>query len=272
MISDLDETIKQLLIKEGAFDPAEVDINFEMPDREWSASVSKPTISVYLYDMRENKQLRTTEWSVAKDAKGNITRKKTPSRVDFSYLVTVWTNDIADEHRLLFRVLLTLFRYPELPEEMLSGQLVGQQYPIKTITAQPDGLFSNPADFWSALDNEIKPSLNYVVTLPLDTDLAFTAPMVRTKIIEVKPQDTDAEVLIQVAGIVHEAGKPTQGIPEAEVVAKEASMSAVTDDQGRYSFPKIAAGKHTFQVLVSGRKVHEAAVTIPGNNYDLEVK
>ena len=271
MISDLDEAIKQVLIEKGAIDPAEVDINFEMPNREWSASVSKPTVNLYLYDVRENHQLRGTEWAVTKDENGRATRRKNPSRVDIAYIITVWTNDIADEHRLLWHVLLTLFRYPELPEEVLSGQLVGHSYPIKAVTGQPDGLFNNPADFWSALDNEIKPSISYVVTLPLDTDMAFVAPVVTTKIIDYKPPDADAERLVQVAGMVHEAGKPTQGIPEAKVVAKEAGMTTVTDDQGRYSFPKITAGKHTFQVLVSGKKVGEKSVTIPGTSYDLEV-
>jgi hypothetical protein len=58
MISDINETIKQLLIKQGGLDPATVDIDFQTPDREWSASISKPTINVYLYDIRENHKLR----------------------------------------------------------------------------------------------------------------------------------------------------------------------------------------------------------------------
>jgi hypothetical protein len=272
MISDLDESIKELLIKQGLLDPAEIDIKFEMPNREWSASISKPTVNIYLYDIRENHQLRGTEWMLTKDENGKATRKKTPSRIDIAYLITVWTSDIADEHRLLYQVLLTLFRYPELPEEVLSGQLIGQSCPIKVATAQPDGLFNNPADFWSALDNEIKPSINYVVTLPLDTEIAFTAPIVTTKIIDYKKPDAEVERLVQVAGIVHEAGKPTQVIPKARVVAKEAGMTTVTDEQGKYSFSKITEGKYTFQVLVSDKKVYEASVTIPGASYDLEVK
>ena len=271
MIIDLNETIKQILIKKGALDPVEVDISFETPDREWSASISKPTVNLYLYGIRENHELRGTEWFVEKDRNGIATRKKNPSRIDLSYLITVWTNDIEDEHRLLWHTLLTLFRYPELPEELLSGQLTGQQYPIKTTTAQPDG-FRDPADFWTALDNELKPSINYMVTLPLDLDVAFTAPLVKTKVVEVKPPEAAAERLVQVAGVVHEAGKPTQGIAKATVVAREARMTAKTDDQGRYSFPKLPEGKHTFQVLVSGKKVQETQITIPSASYDLEVQ
>jgi hypothetical protein len=271
MITDLNETIKQILIKKGALDPGEVDINFETPDREWSASLSKPTINLYLYDIRENHELRGLEWFVEKDRNGIATRKKNPSRMDLSYLITVWTNDIEDEHRLLWNTLLTLFRYPELPEELLSGQLAVLQYPVKTVTAQPDGLFSNPADFWAALDNELKPSINYVVTLPLDLDMAFMAPMVRTKTLKFKAPDTGIEQLVQVAGMVHETGKPAQGIAGARVVAKEARMTTETDDQGHYSFAKLPEGKQTLQVLVSGKMVKEASVAIPSANYDLEV-
>jgi hypothetical protein len=271
MITDLDETIKQLLIQKGALEPAEVDISFETPKREWSASISKPTVNLYLYDIRENHELRGMEWSVQKDKNGVATRKKNPSRIDLSYLITVWTNDVEDEHRLLWHMLLTLFRYPELPDELLAGQLAGHFYPIQATIAQPDGPFNKPADFWTALDNELKPSINYVVTIPLDTDMAFTAPLVKTKIIEVKPPDTEAERLVQVAGMVHETGRPTQGVPQATVVAKEVRMTAKTDDEGRYSFPRLPMGDHIFQVLVSGKEVRETSITIPSKSYDLEV-
>ena len=270
MISELNESIKELLTKRGLLDPAEVDIKFDMPSRSWSASISKPTVNVYLYDVRENLQLRGTEWTVTRDENGKATRKKSPGRVDVAYLITVWTSDIADEHSLLWHVLRTLSKYPDLPRELLSGELAGQDYPIRTSTAQPDGLFNNPADFWSALDNEIKASINYVVTLPLDTDVAFTAPVVTTKTVDYRPLDAAAERLVQIAGTVHKKGKPAEGIPDVRVVAKEAGMTTLTDAQGRYSFAKITEGKHTFQVLVAGKKVHEAPLVIPSASYDLE--
>jgi hypothetical protein len=271
MLNGLDETIKQLLVKKGAVDTGVIDISFEMPDREWSASLSKPTINIYLYDIRENHKLRGTEFSITRDENGNTTRKKNASRIDISYLVTVWTNDIADEHRLLWHVLATLFRYQELPEEIFSGQLLQKKYPIIAACAQPDGLFNNPSDFWSALDNEIKPSINYVVTLPLDIDIAFTAPMVRTKILEFKPPDANAESFIQVTGLVYETGMPAQGISQAKVLVKEAGMTAVTDSQGYYRFSRLSSGKYNFQVSVPGKKSRDIPITVPGNNYDLEI-
>ena len=271
MISELDDTIKQLLVKKGAFDPAEVDISFETPDREWAASISKPTVSVYLYDVRENHQLRGTEWTIETNARGIATRKKNPTRVDLSYLVTVWTNDINDEHALLWHVMGTLFRYPTIPDDVLVGRLAQQDCPIVTTTAQPDGYLKSPADFWGALNNDLKPSVNYVVTLPLDLDMAFTAPVVRTKTVRVKHPDSAEREIVQVAGLVRQTGKPDSIVAGARIIAREAGMSTETDNEGHYLFATLWQGKHTFQVIVPGKKTVEAPITIPSPSYDLEV-
>jgi hypothetical protein len=271
MIPELDEAIKQLLIQKGKLDPGEIEISFETPDRQWSASISKPRINLYLYDIRENHNLRGTEWMVNRDGNGNTSRKKNPSRIDLSYLVTVWANDVADEHRLLWHVLLTLFRYPEIPREVLPDQLKQQELPLRTTTAQPDGLFNKPADFWSALDNEIKPSINYIVTMSLDIEMEFTASMVRTKQVKFSPPGAESEQWLQIVGLIHESGKPALGVAGARIVSRETGMSVESDSEGRYSFPRINAGKHTLQVTAKGRKVSETTVQVPGGNYDLEI-
>jgi len=74
MITDLDETTKQLLIKEMPIENNEVDIKFDLPKREWAAKLSRPTINLYLYDIRENTELRRNEWVVERDDNGRATR------------------------------------------------------------------------------------------------------------------------------------------------------------------------------------------------------
>ena len=189
MINDLDESIKQLLIKKVPLKPSEVDISFQIPNREWTASVSKPTVNLYLYDIRENCELRAYEWNVERNNDRTATKRQAPLRMDLSYLVTAWTNDVGDEHRLLWRVLATLSRHSSFPEELLQGKLKEQDLEIRTSTAQPDGLFKNPADFWSALDNQIKPSINYMVTVPLDLEMMETAPVVLGKELRMKQRE-----------------------------------------------------------------------------------
>ncbi len=271
MINDLDDTIKQLLIKNGKLDQGEVDIRFETPAREWSASLSRPTINLYLYDIRENHELRGTEWIIERNGNNTATRRKNARRINLSYLVTVWTNNIEDQHALLWRVLSTLIRYPVIPHESLFGQLSKQEYPIIANTAQPDGLFANPADFWAALDNEIRPSFNYVVTLPMDPEQVFTSSIARTSSLSVNRPETEPEILTAIFGSVHLKGQPDKVIPSAVVLAQEANMTAVTDEKGLYSFTRIPSGKQTFQVTIPGGKPQSFTLTVPGKSYDIEV-
>ena len=58
MIADLDETIRQLIVKELPIRNNEIDIAFDQPKREWSARLTKPTINLFMYDLRENVQYR----------------------------------------------------------------------------------------------------------------------------------------------------------------------------------------------------------------------
>ena len=272
MINDLDESIKQLLIKEEAFDPAEVDVTFDVPDQEWSASISRPTVNIYLYDLRENHQLRSYDWTVERNKDRTATKKKAPLRSDISYLVTVWTKHVQDEHRLLGRLLVALSRHPVIPQDVLQGDLKGLEYSIYASTAQPDGLFKNPADFWSALDNRIKPSINYVITIPVDLEIALTSPIVSTKTIEIKQRGEEkAEEIVQVGGIVHEKGKPDVGIAHTIVIVKEVGMTAKTDTTGKYTFPKLQQGNYTFQAVIEGKPAKEFKITIPSDNYNIEL-
>jgi hypothetical protein len=272
VINDLDETIKYLLTKEVPLEPSAVDISFEAPDREWTTRISKPTVNIYLYDLRENHELRSYEWTVEHNHNNTATKKKAPPRVDLSYLVTVWAKHIIDEHRLLASILAALIRHTVLPDQMLQGVLKDIAYPIHASTAQPDGLLKNPADLWTALDNLLKPSINYVVTLPLELDIALTAPIVVTKTIEVKEVGKEgAEQLVQIGGIVHSKGQLEAGIANARVIVKEVRMTAITDSNGRYSFPKVARGNYTLQVLVANKPAKETRLVVPSDNYNLEL-
>ena len=271
MISDLDETIKQLLIQKGGLDPAEIDIVFDTPDREWSSSISKPTVNIYLYDIHENVQKRDNDWQITSE-NGKATKKKAPIRVDLSYLVTVWTNDMTDQHRLLGHIVTTLFSHKEIPDDLLQGELNDPAYPIITHTAQQDGVLRNSADFWSALDNQLKPSISYVVTIPVDLAKHVIAPQVRTKVLrthERTKEVSSGDTWIQISGAVHEKGKPHKGIPQAMVLIKEMQKSVVTGDDGAYSFRGVRPGDYTFEVLAQGRKRKSFGITVPSADYDI---
>ncbi len=176
MIRDLDDTIKELLTQkaEPGSELSTAEIEFDIPDADWRNGIKKLTVNCYLYDVHENGELKNPEPWIQRSADGvRAARRQAPVRIDCSYLITAWSvksnESIADEHRLLGQVLTLLLKHPTLPPGVLVGSLTGQPPPYPTVVASQDGMRSKP-EFWGALDQQLKPSLNYVVTLALFLD------------------------------------------------------------------------------------------------------
>lgn len=167
MIHDLDDTLKKLLVRKGGPQFGEVDIKFEMPSPQWSAAISRPTVNLYLYDVRENLELRSNDLYVARNEDGTGTQQRAPARVDLSYMISVWTQDISDEHQLLGQILGTLLRYPILPDDVLMGSMLTQPLPLRAWIAQPERMPS-PWDFWGPVEHRMKSGLCYVITTSLE--------------------------------------------------------------------------------------------------------
>jgi hypothetical protein len=185
MISELDEVLRKFLMRELPIKNSEVDIKFDQPRREWSSRLSHPTLNLFLYDLRENGKLRQPQpvWEVVHSDDDSVTRRRRPVRVDLHYMITAWAQDPGDEHRMLTRTLMAFFRHPNLPEELLPEILQDQPAPIPIMVAQEDE-FRNPADVWSALDNEIRPAIICTVTLAINPYEPITTPMVQEREID----------------------------------------------------------------------------------------
>jgi hypothetical protein len=88
VIADLDEVLRDLLIREIDIKDNEVDITFDQPKREWSARLSKPTLNLFLFDVRENLRLRGAEqYSTITRPDGNSEIRRNPVRMALRYLI-----------------------------------------------------------------------------------------------------------------------------------------------------------------------------------------
>lgn len=177
MIHDLDRTLEELIKRElppslvgpNALTP--LTISFAPPDDTFSGQVTRPAIDLFLYDVRENRELRNNEWII--DRSGDtVTKQRTPVRIDCSYLITAWAgegiaNPSQDEHRILSEVMRALLSYPVIPAEVLQGNLVGQEPSLPASTLQP-GRLQSLGEFWQALGGKPKAALNYTVTIGVD--------------------------------------------------------------------------------------------------------
>lgn len=168
MIHDVDESLRALVARD-ALNGSGVEVAFDAPTKDWVARRNAPAVNLYLYDIREDLSRRDTAWVDVRNEEGRITeRRLPPRRYRLSYLVTAWTTRPEDEHRLLSALLSGFVRHEYFPAELLKGTLEGEETPILVTVAMPPADDRSIAETWRAVGGELKPSLDLVVTAPLD--------------------------------------------------------------------------------------------------------
>lgn len=165
MLHLLDESLENMLRADMRLAKNDVDVAFNAPDNEWAARITKPTLNLFLWDIRlSGDETQAGRERVVRDGK-DVWRAR-PPRVSFSYLLTAWTNDARDEHRLLGQALTALLASPELADQHLAEGLEATEPPPSIKVARPDA--KDFADFWSAIDGQLKPGLDVTITATVD--------------------------------------------------------------------------------------------------------
>ncbi len=275
MINELDEALRRLLVREMPIKNGEINIAFEQPKREWSSRLNRPTLNLFLHDVRENTTLRQHEWQVGRNDDGTYTRQQKPVRVDLYYMITVWAADPEDEHRLLTRALMSLFRNPVLPEELLPDALQEHPFPIPLQVAQREAM-PNAAELWGALDNELRPAIGCMVTLALNPFQPFTGPLVRTRDLRVgrsaEPQreqldGEDGERFWMVGGAL----RADVTLDNTRLTLLERGQRVLLQPDGHFIVGNLAAGDYTLELTTDGREAMRHKITVPSPSYDIEL-
>lgn len=276
MIQDLDMVLRELLIRELPIKNGEVDVAFDQPKREWSARLSRPTLNLFLYDIRENLKLRgSQQWLIEQNPDGTVTQRRTPARMDLHYMITAWATEPDDEHSLLTRTLMALFRQPHLPQDLLPDGLSDQSAPIPLRVAQ-ENEFQTPADVWSALDNEMRPAIALTLTVSIDPYLPIITPLVRARELRVGQsadpgtnqtliEDTARDVYWTVGGTLN-TDKPLDQIT-LELVDR--GVDVPLEEDGRFSIGKLAAGEYTLEATTADGSSKRFQITVPAPDYEL---
>ncbi|GHJ37435.1 DUF4255 domain-containing protein [Streptomyces sp. TS71-3] len=178
MIHEVDEALR-LLLAEGGIVDGGVDLVFDAPTKDWSARRNAPTVSVFLYDIREDAGRRQSGSAAEYDEAGAVVARRSPPRwFELTYLVTAWTNRPQDEHRLLSQVLRCLAHSDVLPREMLTGSLAELGLPVGLALGSPGPDGPSASDVWSALGGELKAAVELRVSAPLAGERSAVGPPV----------------------------------------------------------------------------------------------
>ena len=254
MLDDLGRSIGTLLSDElprvaERIEADGFDISFESPSRENAARLTRPTLNVYLFDIQENRELRRDPWQHGREGDRG-TKRRPPVRLQCSYMITAWSSEVEDEHRLLAGAARALFRNPTLPAEVLEGALEGETE-IPSRVSAPDE-FKDVVDLWSVLDSDLKPSLRLVVTVPLELEVGEEGPLVLERELRFPPP-TGIEPPppprrhVSVSGRVVRGGQP---VPAARV--RMDRSSATTRVDGTFDLRGVSPDSQAVLVAVDG--------------------
>jgi len=254
-------------------------IVFDRPDDNFKPT--QTTIDLFLFDVRENFELKTNEPLIERQ-NGHAVIHPAPVRAACTYLVTAWpvggTDLVLQEQRLLSQVFQVIQGFPKIPDSFLKGKLSGQQPSLPVLATHPDEL-KNPAEFWTAIGNKLRPSITIAVTISMDVFAPITAPLSKTVLThlgERTPGDGEAIIpatrmdFYRIGGKVTSGGNPVAG---ASVAIVGAGLSARTDSEGDYILGSMSAGPYTLKVQSNGNS-KQVNITVPataGSNYDVQI-
>jgi hypothetical protein len=196
-------------------------------------------------------------------------RRMPPRRMDLRYMVSALTSEVEDEHRLLWRVLATLLKYSQLPDELLPDELRGVEGGVTAKANQVDD-GRRLLDVWSGLGATPHPAIYYVVTAPLDLDVVVRSPLVLTRTLRYRRHARDAadDTATDIGGVVHDkSGQPISGA--SVEIEGSARAPVLTNAAGEFVLPAVAAGAVRLRVAAPGGRTRTVTLTVPAPSYDM---
>ena len=271
MLSDLHAALKQLVLDRGQVVDSGADVHFASPTREWVNSLTNPAINFFLFDVQENTELRRSSVQTQRGDTRAVHRMP-PRRFDLRYMVSALATVVEDEHLLIWRMLVTLLKYPELPLDVMPPGLVSYEHTLSGRLLKAE---ESPRswDLWAAFDGPPRPSLLYALTVPVELDIFADVPLVLTRTARYTRHASDvapvAEVQFHVGGVVrdHEA-VPVCGATVA--VEGTAQRPCVTDALGRFTLHNLRSGAVTLRVRSSEAEPAKViTIDVPSERYDI---
>ncbi len=272
MISDVDEALRNLILDSLTVSRQNVDIKYDLPNRDWASRLNRPTIDLFLFDIRENLRLRGAEqYRQIPREDGKVEVRRNPVRIDLRYLLSAWTKDPEDEHLLLSDTLMTLLRNPLIPEKYCSEQMRKQQFPVILDAAvyQPEhGPTEKTSEIWGVIGNDIHAGFIVTVTITVDP----YEPLVFTQVSSVsrslgQTSPDGGRAMVETGSEKYNEGffiRTKKYEPSTlTVVLTERNAALTVDEDYRVQLPTLPAGKYHLDVLYRGKILKHQAIEIP---------
>ncbi len=163
MLELIDEGLEAMLRASVPLGADQVDVSFEAPERQWSAKLTRPTVNMFLWDIRRSAD-RSKGGVETIERDGKTIRRIALPVVELRYLVTAWTSVHADERALLGGLMRSILANPVIPRAFLPAGLADVAEPHVMMTRSGEV----QVDVFRALEGQLKPGINVVVVAEID--------------------------------------------------------------------------------------------------------
>ena len=226
-------------------------IDFSHPSNR-REEATEPILNVYIYDIRESKQLQHSGRQLERSQTGlrqtaNVTWP--PVWFEISVLLTAWDKTAFGEHHLLTEALTVLLRHRALKEEFLVSELRGYGNLSMSVSTEPA---IEVGSLWSALTVPLRAALFLTITVPFEAQSTVTS-LVWDRIVSIRDKDRpqgSALVMtnqVTIAGMVqHSITKlPLAGVKITVVGTEKTTTSS---PEGLFFFENLRVGAYVVQL------------------------
>jgi hypothetical protein len=153
--------------------PPDVDIDVHAPDKDWAARLTRPTVNLFLHEIRRSSS-RSVAGRTLKPVNGGQERQVLAPFVRVRYLASVWTNEPDDEYRLLGDLLGCIALAGSVPAIHLRHPLTEIGNPVELVVLGDD--VTTPGNVWSGLGVAPRAAIEFAAVLPAAPPLRIAAP------------------------------------------------------------------------------------------------
>lgn len=214
---------------------------------------TEPILNVYIYDIRESKQLQHSGRQLERSQTGlrqtaNVTWP--PTWFEISVLLTAWDKTAFGEHHLLTEALTVLLRHRALKEEFVVSELRGYGNLSMSVSTEPA---IEVGSLWSALTVPLRAALFLTITVPFEAQSTVTS-LVWDRIVSIRdknrPQGSALVMTnrVTIAGMVqHSVTKlPLAGVKITVVGTEKVTTSST---EGLFFFENLRVGTYVVHLV-----------------------
>jgi hypothetical protein len=170
MLDLVDESLEAFLRATVPLSARDVDVSFVPPEREWTAKLTRPTVNVFLWDIRRSAD-RARSGMETVEVDGRTMYRMALPRIELRYLLTAWTTEHADERVLLAGILRTVLAHAQVPPEYVAEPL----QPLGPLALVMPMAGEQHVEVFKTLEGQLKPGVNVIVHCVVDTGVTMPA-------------------------------------------------------------------------------------------------